>query len=203
MWKDCDISISSLSRSWSRNLTTTWILEPWIKYSLLLLLLCCHGVFFQVFLPELKVGKFYSLWNTLCETIVTFRPLPWADFDHASTFCMKLETMNNIFSTKLVCYHSFFPFVTRAAPRCHAVLGCAALRLKHTLPDLPYDFGALEPTISADIMKLHHQKHHNTYVTNLNAAEEKLAEAKEKGITPPPPPLLNLVLLNCFFSIFH
>ncbi|XP_055946146.1 superoxide dismutase [Mn], mitochondrial-like [Argiope bruennichi] len=52
---------------------------------------------------------------------------------------------------------------------------------KHTLPDLPYDYGALEPTISADIMKLHHSKHHAAYVNNLNVAEEKLAEATAKG----------------------
>jgi Fe-Mn family superoxide dismutase len=52
---------------------------------------------------------------------------------------------------------------------------------KHTLPDLPYDYNALEPTISAEIMKLHHDKHHATYVANLNVAEEKLAEAKQKN----------------------
>jgi len=52
---------------------------------------------------------------------------------------------------------------------------------KHTLPDLPYDYGALEPTISAEIMQLHHSKHHATYVNNLNIAEEKLAEATAKG----------------------
>jgi len=55
------------------------------------------------------------------------------------------------------------------------------LRYKHDLPDLPYDYNALEPTISADIMKIHHSKHHATYVTNLNAAEEKLDEAKAKN----------------------
>ncbi len=54
------------------------------------------------------------------------------------------------------------------------------MRSKHTLPDLPYDYNALEPVISADIMKLHHQKHHATYVNNLNVAEEKLAEAQAK-----------------------
>lgn len=54
-------------------------------------------------------------------------------------------------------------------------------RQKHTLPDLPYDYNALEPTISADIMKLHHQVHHAAYVTNLNLAEERFGEAKEKG----------------------
>ncbi|KAJ8314999.1 hypothetical protein KUTeg_007149 [Tegillarca granosa] len=60
-------------------------------------------------------------------------------------------------------------------------LGTLVARLKHTLPDLPYDYNALEPYISADIMKLHHQKHHQTYVNNLNAAEEQLAEAMHKG----------------------
>lgn len=59
---------------------------------------------------------------------------------------------------------------------------CHTLK-KHTLPDLPYDYGALEPTISAEIMKLHHSKHHATYVNNLNIAEEKLAAAAAKGDT--------------------
>jgi len=54
-------------------------------------------------------------------------------------------------------------------------------RAKHTLPDLPYDYNALEPTISAEIMKLHHSKHHATYIANLNVAEEKLAEAQTKN----------------------
>ena len=50
----------------------------------------------------------------------------------------------------------------------------------YTLPDLPYDFGALEPVISAEIMQLHYTKHHNAYVTNLNIALEKYAEAEKK-----------------------
>ena len=54
-------------------------------------------------------------------------------------------------------------------------------RSKHTLPDLPYDYNALEPVISAEIMQVHHQKHHATYVNNLNVAEEKLLEAKNRG----------------------
>lgn len=61
-----------------------------------------------------------------------------------------------------------------------SALGAMGMRMKHTLPDLPYDYNALEPYISADIMKLHHSKHHQTYVNNLNVAEEKLAEAMEK-----------------------
>jgi len=52
---------------------------------------------------------------------------------------------------------------------------------KHTLPDLPYEYKALEPVISGDIMALHHGKHHATYVTNLNAADDKLAAAQSKG----------------------
>ena len=41
---------------------------------------------------------------------------------------------------------------------------------QYTLPDLEYDFGALEPHVSGKIMELHHGKHHAAYVTNLNAA---------------------------------
>ncbi|XP_043666966.1 superoxide dismutase [Mn], mitochondrial [Vespula pensylvanica] len=54
-------------------------------------------------------------------------------------------------------------------------------RLKHCLPDLPYEYKALEPIICAEIMQLHHSKHHATYVNNLNVAEEKLKEAVAKG----------------------
>jgi len=61
-----------------------------------------------------------------------------------------------------------------------ASLGAVANRLKHSLPDLKYDFNALEPYISAEIMQLHYTKHHQTYVNNLNVAEEKIAEAMAK-----------------------
>ncbi|OQR70423.1 superoxide dismutase-like [Tropilaelaps mercedesae] len=54
-------------------------------------------------------------------------------------------------------------------------------RGKATLPDLPYDYNALEPVISAEIMQLHHSKHHNAYVTNYNVAAAKLQEAVQKG----------------------
>ena len=52
---------------------------------------------------------------------------------------------------------------------------------KFTLPDLPYDYAALEPHISAQIMQLHHDKHHNTYVTGANTALEKMEEARANG----------------------
>jgi len=48
----------------------------------------------------------------------------------------------------------------------------------YNLPDLPYDFGALEPHISGKIMELHHDKHHAAYVTGANGALDKMAEAR-------------------------
>ncbi|KAF4973259.1 hypothetical protein FSARC_414 [Fusarium sarcochroum] len=55
------------------------------------------------------------------------------------------------------------------------------VRNKATLPDLPYDYGALEPHISGQIMELHHSKHHQTYVTGFNNATDALAEAHHKN----------------------
>src|SRR3978361_146702 len=52
---------------------------------------------------------------------------------------------------------------------------------EYTLPDLPYDFAALEPHISGRIMELHHDKHHAVYVAGANTALAKLAEAGEAG----------------------
>jgi Fe-Mn family superoxide dismutase len=43
----------------------------------------------------------------------------------------------------------------------------------YELPPLPYDYNALEPTIDEETMHLHHEKHHNTYITNLNGALEQ------------------------------
>ncbi|OWM87352.1 hypothetical protein CDL15_Pgr022463 [Punica granatum] len=53
-----------------------------------------------------------------------------------------------------------------------------------SLPDLPYDYGALEPAISGEIMQLHHQKHHQAYITNYNKALEQLELAMSKGDAP-------------------
>jgi superoxide dismutase, Fe-Mn family len=51
---------------------------------------------------------------------------------------------------------------------------------QYVLPDLRYDYGALEPHISGKIMELHHDKHHAGYVKGANTAIEKLDEAREK-----------------------
>ena len=52
---------------------------------------------------------------------------------------------------------------------------------EYTLPELDYDYAALEPHISARIMELHHDKHHNTYVTAANKALESMEEARANG----------------------
>jgi len=48
------------------------------------------------------------------------------------------------------------------------------------MPELPYDFGAFEPIISAEIMTLHYTKHHQAYVNNLNKALEQYSDAAAK-----------------------
>jgi len=52
---------------------------------------------------------------------------------------------------------------------------------KYVLPDLTYDYGALEPSISGKIMELHHDKHHLAYVNGANLALEALEEARAKN----------------------
>jgi Fe-Mn family superoxide dismutase len=52
---------------------------------------------------------------------------------------------------------------------------------KYSLPDLPYDYGALEPHVSGRIMELHHDRHHAGYVRGANEALEQLDEARFKA----------------------
>src|SRR3982750_339403 len=54
--------------------------------------------------------------------------------------------------------------------------------MAHTLPPLPYPSDALEPYIDKQTMEIHHGKHHNAYVTNLNAALEKHPELQSKSV---------------------
>lgn len=53
--------------------------------------------------------------------------------------------------------------------------------MAHNLPELPYGYDALEPHIDARTMEIHHSKHHNTYVANLNAALEKHPELADRS----------------------
>ena len=65
-----------------------------------------------------------------------------------------------------------------AAPRALATVSAGP---SFTLPDLRYDYGALEPALSGEIMRLHHSKHHAAYVANFNAALAQYADAEAKG----------------------
>jgi superoxide dismutase, Fe-Mn family len=67
----------------------------------------------------------------------------------------------------------------------------------YTLPDLPYDYGALEPHVSGEIMELHHSKHHATYVKGANTALEQMAEARASGQWG----TVNLLAKNLAFSL--
>src|SRR6195256_985665 len=58
----------------------------------------------------------------------------------------------------------------------------ASPETRHTLPPLPYDFAALEPHIDAQTMQIHHDKHHEAYVNNLNAALEKHPDLQSKSV---------------------
>jgi len=67
----------------------------------------------------------------------------------------------------------------------------------YSLPDLPYDEGALEPHISGKIMELHHGKHHAAYVKGANTALDKLQELRGKGDFS----LLAMVEKNLAFNV--
>ena len=54
--------------------------------------------------------------------------------------------------------------------------------MAHEVPPLPYDYNALEPHIDEQTMRIHHDKHHAAYVTNLNAALEKHPNLQQKSI---------------------
>ncbi|KAF3989703.1 hypothetical protein FT663_02529 [Candidozyma haemuli var. vulneris] len=68
-----------------------------------------------------------------------------------------------------------------AAASGAAASAIGAVRHKVSLPDLDYEFDALEPYISGQINEIHYTKHHQTYVTGYNTAIEQFAEAKQKG----------------------
>lgn len=81
----------------------------------------------------------------------------------------------------------------------------------YALPELPYDYGALEPVISGEIMQLHHSKHHQAYVNGFNKALEQFEEASLKGDAHSQAALLSALKFNgggrlhayeYFFAVF-
>jgi Fe-Mn family superoxide dismutase len=73
----------------------------------------------------------------------------------------------------------------------------------YTLPELPYDFGALEPHLSARILELHHGKHHAAYVKGANTTLEKLEEARAKSDFAAIPALERALAFNVSGHVLH
>ncbi|HEY8553441.1 MAG TPA: superoxide dismutase [Burkholderiales bacterium] len=74
---------------------------------------------------------------------------------------------------------------------------------EYVLPDLPYDYGALEPHVSAEIMRLHHDKHHQAYVTGANQALAALEEARAKNDYTRIAALEHLLAFNVSGHVLH
>jgi Fe-Mn family superoxide dismutase len=74
---------------------------------------------------------------------------------------------------------------------------------KYTLPELGYATDALEPHIKKEIIALHHGKHHAAYVTNANAALDKLADARAKGDFSAIPHLERMLAFNVAGHVMH
>ncbi|POS82899.1 hypothetical protein EPUL_004090, partial [Erysiphe pulchra] len=99
--------------------------------------------------------------------------------------------------------------ITRSGSRArvltnHAIRANKTLaRGKATLPDLPYDYGALEPSISGQIMEIHHKNHHQTYVNNFNNFTEQLEDAVAKNDNLDKSPLQSLIKFNYGGHVNH
>jgi superoxide dismutase, Fe-Mn family len=74
---------------------------------------------------------------------------------------------------------------------------------KYTLPELPYDTGALEPHISGQILELHHGKHHAAYVKGANDALEQFDDIRTKGDYSRVAPLEKVLAFNLSGHILH
>ncbi|WFD28874.1 superoxide dismutase [Malassezia nana] len=74
---------------------------------------------------------------------------------------------------------------------------------EYSLPPLPYEYNALEPFISADIMQVHHGKHHQTYVNNLNASTKAYNDAVQAQDVRKQMELLTAVKFNGGGHINH
>ncbi|MFL5310435.1 MAG: superoxide dismutase [Myxococcales bacterium] len=74
---------------------------------------------------------------------------------------------------------------------------------RYVLPDLPYDYGALEPHLSGKIMELHHDKHHRTYVETANQCIEKLIEVRRKRDFESIPALEHKLAFNVSGHVLH
>lgn len=74
---------------------------------------------------------------------------------------------------------------------------------RYVLPELEYDYGALEPHISGRIIELHHDRHHRAYVDGANKALEQLQEARQKGNLEAAGPLAQTLAFNVSGHVLH
>jgi len=75
-----------------------------------------------------------------------------------------------------------FCLVLNALKKAKHIIGGLIMKYKYELPKLPYSYSALEPYIDEETMMIHHDKHHGTYVNNLNAALEGYPELQERTL---------------------
>jgi len=120
---------------------------------------------------QLQVCNLYDITTHKLEPVPDLDQIDEIVFTNPSSVRSFMEIFSHIPDNKiLTCigpYHS-----TRINKETH---------MPYKLPDLPYDFQALEPVISGQIMEIHYTKHHQAYVTNLNVAFEKYQEAERKN----------------------
>lgn len=74
---------------------------------------------------------------------------------------------------------------------------------KYSLPELPYDYDALEPVISKELLKLHHDIHHKGYVENANKLLEKLENARKNNEQTDQKALLKSLSFNLGGHVLH
>ncbi len=74
---------------------------------------------------------------------------------------------------------------------------------RYALPDLEYDYGALEPHISGRIIELHHDKHHKAYVEGANKALEQLHEARQRGALDSAGTIARALAFNVSGHVLH
>jgi len=74
---------------------------------------------------------------------------------------------------------------------------------RYTLPDLPYDYSALEPHITGHILELHHDKHHRAYVEGANRGIDQLLEARQKGGIERVPTIERALAFNVSGHVLH
>lgn len=79
-------------------------------------------------------------------------------------------------------------------PAVRLLASRTAVRTKVTLPELDWDFGALEPHISGQINELHYSKHHQTYVNGFNTAVEQLQDLSAQIVKEPSPSIAREIL---------